>query len=382
MEVISTMKDNCCILSINGKVDSSNAKQFEEQALGGVQGDRLVLDLKNLEYISSAGLRVILNLRKRYPGIELVNASTNVYEIMDMTGFTEIMKVTRALREISLEGAELIGQGANGSVYRTDDDTVVKVYRDDISLDTIENERNVARKALVFGIPTAISYDLVMVNGCYATVFEMLNASSFAKLLQEHPEKLKEYASIVIDLLKLIHEIEIPKGGLPEEKQIFLDYVHFLHDYLPGDSYEKLLRLAEAIPNSQHIMHGDYHIKNVMFQNNEAILIDMDTLAVGDPILEFAFMYNAYLGYSLFDENEIKDFLGITHKTGELFWKECLKDYFVGTSEEELRKIEMRAKMFGLVRIYRSKVRFNSDIKIIENYKNELIKMIDLVDSF
>ena len=58
----------------------------------------MVLDAEKLEYISSAGLRVILRLRKQEPELAIVNASPEVYEIFEMTGFTEMMPVSRAYR--------------------------------------------------------------------------------------------------------------------------------------------------------------------------------------------------------------------------------------------------------------------------------------------
>ena len=77
---------------------------------------------------ASAGLRVILRLRKQEPELAIVNVSPEVYEIFEMTGFTEMMPVSRAYRRVSVDGCEVIGQGANGKVYRLDPETIIKVY--------------------------------------------------------------------------------------------------------------------------------------------------------------------------------------------------------------------------------------------------------------
>ncbi len=58
----------------------------------------------------------------------------------------------KILREVRIEGCELIGSGASGDVYRIDDDTVVKVYRNPGSLAEIEQEQNLSRLAFVSGI--------------------------------------------------------------------------------------------------------------------------------------------------------------------------------------------------------------------------------------
>ena len=150
---------------------------------------------------ASAGLRVILRLRKQEPELAIVNASPEVYEIFEMTGFTEMMPVSRAYRRVSVDGCEVIGQGANGKVYRLDPETIIKVYLNPNSLPDIHRERELARKAFVLGIPTAIPYDVVKVGDGYGSVFELLNAKSFGSLIAEHPEEMDKYVKMYVNLL-------------------------------------------------------------------------------------------------------------------------------------------------------------------------------------
>ncbi len=169
------------ILPIKGRIDSANAAQVEQALQSQIAGQTdLVLDAQELTYISSAGLRVILRIRKEHPELRIVNVNSEVYEILDMTGFTEMMSVEKAYRVVSVDGAEEIGRGANGTIYRIDKDSVVKVYKNPEALKDIQHEREVAKLALILGIPTAISYDVVKVGDSYGSVFELLNARSFA----------------------------------------------------------------------------------------------------------------------------------------------------------------------------------------------------------
>ena len=179
-------------IALSGHVDSANAPQIEKE-IGELRDrhphEELVLDMEDLEYISSAGLRVILRLRKAEQKLSLVNVSSAVYEILEMTGFAEMLPVQKAYRRLSVDGCEVIGQGANGKVYRLDPDTIIKVYYNPDSLPDIQRERELARKAFVLGIPTAIPYDVVKVGDGYGSVFELLNAKSFSKLLLANPDK-------------------------------------------------------------------------------------------------------------------------------------------------------------------------------------------------
>lgn len=157
-------------INLDGRVDATNASSVEEkiQAIRKENvGLHTVLDLEKLVYISSAGLRILLRLRKEDSELSLINVSTEVYEILDMTGFTEMIDVQKAYRHLSVDGCEVIGKGANGAVYRYDPETIIKVYFNNDALPDIKRERELARKALVLGINTAIPYDVVRIGDKY-----------------------------------------------------------------------------------------------------------------------------------------------------------------------------------------------------------------------
>ena len=121
------------MIKLTGRIDSNNAPQIGEEINGLLKdngGAPVVMDASELEYISSAGLRVILRVKQTNPDLKITGVSSGVYEVLEMTGFTEMMQVEKAYRVVSIEGCEEIGRGANGVVYRVDDDNVVKVYFD------------------------------------------------------------------------------------------------------------------------------------------------------------------------------------------------------------------------------------------------------------
>ena len=370
-----------------GHIDSANAAQVEKEITevrnAHPECTKMIIDASKLEYISSAGLRVILRLRKVYADLKLVNVSAEVYEIFDMTGFTEMMTVEKAYRVISTEGCEVIGQGANGKVYRIDRDTIVKVYMNPDSLPDIQRERELARHAFVLGIPTAIPYDVVRVGEGYGSVFELLNATSFAKWLAQKPEDLDEIVRESVDLLKKIHSTVVKPGEVPDMRQTALKWVTFLKDYLSPEKGEKLVAMVEAVPVDYHMMHGDYHIKNVMLQDGEALLIDMDTLCHGHPVFEFASIFNAYQGFSCADHTNIEHFLGITYEQGAELWNKTLKYYFEGKSEEEIAAIGDRAKIIGYSRILRRAYRRpdEENSAVIAFCKKEIEDLLERVDS-
>lgn len=352
--------DNTLKITLDGRIDSTNAADVEKQLDDIVNEnsfEELIIDAQKLEYISSAGLRIILRLKKNNASLKIINVSSDVYEIFEMTGFSEIMPIEKAYREFSVEGCEIIGQGANGKVYRIDPETIIKVYNNPDSLPDIKRERELARKAFVLGIPTAIPYDVVKVGDGYGSVFELLNAKSFAKLIEEDPDNIDKYIGLYIDLLKKIHSTEVVDDEVPSMKEVAVGWAKDLVEYLPNGYGEKLVQIIENIPDSKHMMHGDYHIKNVMMQNGETLLIDMDTICTGEPVFELASMFNAYVGFGSIDASNVENFLGLSYDRTNYIWEKSLELYCEGKSEEEMQELKAKAELIGYARIMRRTIR-------------------------
>ncbi len=390
MERITFNNENGVLtVGLRGRIDSTNAAAVEaeiETVRAAENHSDIRLDVKELEYISSAGLRLILRLRKAESTLEVVNASSEVYEIFEMTGFTEMIPVSKAYRELSVDGCEVIGQGANGKVYRIDEDTIVKVYFNPDALPDIHRERELARRAFVLGIPTAIPYDVVKVGEQYGSVFELLSAKSFAKLIDAEPEKLDHYVGLYVDLLKKIHGTVVKPEDMPDMRRVVLDWVGFVREYLPESKGDKLHRLVEEVPEDLHMMHGDYHVKNVMMQDGEVLLIDMDTLCHGHPIFELASVFNAYQGFAELDHNVSRNFLGISYEAATEIWKKTLVMYLGTEDEQRNAEVASKAKLIGYTRLMRRLIRRGGledeqGRREIETYKQHIIDLLDQVDT-
>ncbi len=73
---------------------------------------------------------------------------------------------------------------------------------------------------------------------------------------------------------------------------------------------------CNKVTKTYTLLHGDYHLKNIMMSGEELMLIDMDTLCFGDPIFEMATMYNSYIEFPSLNPNAAF-FLGIDVKTAK-----------------------------------------------------------------
>ncbi|MBR4510686.1 MAG: anti-sigma factor antagonist [Ruminococcus sp.] len=350
-----TIEDNVMTIFLKGRIDTNNALQTENELFSAVESapeavDQFILDSSELEYISSAGLRVLMKMRKNFgENIRVIGVSPEVYDIFDVTGFTEILKVEKRYREISVEGCEVIGTGFYGTVYRVDPETIVKVYQTPDSLPIIQNEQKLAKRAFVNGVPTAISYDIVKVGDMYGSVFELLNADTFNDLLIREPERFDEILRIYADFLKTVHSAEMDDDTLPMARDIFIGYFDVISDYLPEEQCIRLKELILALPYDHHVVHGDFQMKNVMLVGDEPMLIDMDTLCTGQPLFDLQALYVTYILFSEDDPENLEKFLGIRNDWGEPIWKSIMENYF-GRDMSELAEVNDKIVLTAAVR--------------------------------
>ncbi len=350
-----TIEDNVMTIFLKGRIDTNNALQTENELFSVVKSapeavDQLILDASELEYISSAGLRVLMKMRKNFgENIRVIGVSPEVYDIFDVTGFTEILKVEKRYREISVEGCEVIGTGFYGTVYRVDPETIVKVYQTPDSLPIIQNEQKLAKRAFVNGVPTAISYDIVKVGDMYGSVFELLNADTFNDLLIRDPERFDEILRIYADFLKTVHSAEMDDDTLPMARDIFIGYFDVISDYLPEEQCIRLKELILALPYDHHVVHGDFQMKNVMLVGDEPMLIDMDTLCTGQPLFDLQALYVTYILFSEDDPENLEKFLGIRNDWGEPIWESIMENYF-GRDMSELAEVNDKIVLTAAVR--------------------------------
>ena len=387
MNVTYRTDKNILYIAIEGRIDASNASLAEEEIFAirkENEGKHTVIDADNLEYISSAGLRVILKIRKEEPKLAIINVDPEVYSVFDMTGFTDMITIEKAYKRMSVEGCEFIAKGANGAVYRYDDETIIKTYYSKDALPEIQQERESARKAFILGINTAIPYGIVRVGDGYGTVTELLNAVNVTKLLCDDPINIEKPVDYYVDLLKSIHAVEAEEGDFPDMRETALDWADFVANHIPEAQGKKLHALVEALPKQNTLLHGDYHTNNIMIQNGEPLLIDLDTLCVGHPVFELGSMYNAFLGFSALDHNVIKEFMGYDHDTAKRFWNMSLKKYLGTDDENVFRSVEEKAMIIGYTRLLRRAVRRPNEkdsAEMVAHCKETLAYLLNKVDT-
>lgn len=354
-----SMRGNSLVVQLFGRLDAMNAEDVEQgvkSALAGHEGSSLVLDLENLSYVSSAGLRVFLRLARQTRSLSIENACSAVYEVLEMTGFSEMFEVRKAFRRISVDGCDEIGRGAKAAVYRLDPETIVKVVFDasEETLADIERERVLARTAFVAGIPTAISYDVVRVGERYGAVYELLNANTLAELVSSGTWSAERAGIAMADIMAQMHETHVNVNSMPSARDIQLEELSLLDGRMKDGLYQRIYGLVAGLADDDLLIHGDYHAGNIMVQDDEPLLIDMDTLAHGNPVLELGPVYNAYVGFGEIDHAISEKYLGFSYDTSCKLWETLVQRYAEKRgldAGDVLRKAELMGRMRQVRRI-------------------------------
>ena len=333
-------------LTLCGRLDTAVSMKVSsdiEQLLataGTIQ--RLTIDAGQLEYISSSGLRILLTLAKRFKQFRIVEVNPEIYDVLNMTGFTKIMSVERALRQLSVDGCEVIGVGGVGTVFRLDDDTIIKVFREGSTMDEVSKEIAMSKESFVMGMPTAISFDVVKVGSQYGLVYELLHAQTLSACLKQNPERLDELARKYADLFLQMHHIQVPvnscvPNGLEHERS----QVQHIRRYFPQEKIDLLLQILDTVPAGHSLLHLDLQAKNVMIQNDELMLIDMGEVGYGHPVLDLAHAYSSMVSL-VGDYNQI---VGIPRELGMELWNRTIDYYFEGLPADvvALRKEQIKA---------------------------------------
>lgn len=316
----------------------------------------LTCDASHLEYISSSGLRILLSLAKRYKDFRVIGVQPQVYEVLETTGFTKIMVVERAMRQLSVEGCRLIGIGGVGKVYRLDGDTIIKVFREGTTMDEVRREITLSKEAFVLGMPTAISFDIVRVapssgrqTECYGLVFELLKAKTLSTYIKQHPDQLDDCAKKYAELFLGLHHIEVPEGGdVPSAIAHERQQIEHIRRYFPDECIDMLLYIIDHIPSANRLLHLDLQTKNAMMQGDELMLIDMGEVSYGHPLLDLGHAYSAMVNLI----GDYEKIIGIPRELGLRLWNRAMDYYFEGLPEETLKERKAQIEVVSCIRSF------------------------------
>ncbi|MGN0501382.1 MAG: STAS domain-containing protein [Ruminococcus sp.] len=102
MQIKTDVNNSKLLISLSGRLDTITSPQLEEE-INNISLDEIetiIFDVKELEYISSAGLRLVLKAHKKMTAqggqLKLINVNDMIMEILDMTGMSDFLDIEKA----------------------------------------------------------------------------------------------------------------------------------------------------------------------------------------------------------------------------------------------------------------------------------------------
>ena len=360
--------DGILNITLPERINAENAAAFEKElfAIENLNDAKeFVFDANNLNYISSLGLRVIFKLTKKFSDTPttIFNASSEVHEILDETGITSWVKVYKKLRNVDLNSLKMLGTGMYGSVYRVNDEQILKVFHDVHSEIEMRNVIDIIRIAFTHDIPTIMPFEVVKTAKGFGVILELLTSQILSTLMHNNAQDFDKYVVKMVGLAKTLANTEFEEGTLKNSKDIVTEYVESAAEFLTPEEIAVLKNYIDIVPRRNTGVHGDFHAKNIMVMDDKPILIDMDAFSCGHPVWEIGGTYRIYNIFPHFSDD-------ITHKLFELegitlpdfyfkmirftvdeadrCWEKFFDEYFKDYSAQEKIYMADAAKVYGL----------------------------------
>jgi uncharacterized protein (TIGR02172 family) len=352
MKLEKTLNDARLTVVLTGRLDAGTAPILGELVDRQLEGmAELVLDFDGLDYVSSAGLRVLLNaqqkMRAAHGSMVVKNVGQTIASVFEMTGFDSLLTYERKLRQLSVAGLERIAKGANGECYKVDDETVLKLYYDYIDETCAAREKTLAKKAFVVGVPTAISYDVVECGNRKGVLYEMLEADTLSKYLEKNVHRLDAVVEMYVGFCRQIHAIAVDPNMFPDAVTLACGYIDACDVFNDGQRAAVKDRLLRA-ERQNTLIHWDLHPGNVMMQGDRPCLIDMGDMAIGTPYFDLGQIkqvlhYYASLGLC-------QKLIGLDDAIALRVWPRFVASYFGNPAPDELAAIEENINFYRAIK--------------------------------
>ena len=183
------------------------------------------------------------------------------------------------------------------------------------------------------GLPCAIAYDTVRCGNQYGIVFELLNAVTVGKVVDQNPDRIPDLGKSMGQLLKQLHTTPMENSVLPrmtEKAGAWIDYLE--EKYLNHEDADLMRFVLEAVPERNTVLHLDFHEGNVMLQGEELILIDLDDICTGNPLFDLAGLYVGHVLGPQAAPDSVRFSMGMDVKTAFEMYRTTMETY-LGTTD-------------------------------------------------
>ena len=199
------------------------------------------------------------------------------------------------MEKIDITGCPVVGRGFGSTVYGLDEKTIVKVYKEGTPVEKVQREFRLARAASLGGVPSVRAYRMAKAGNAFGLVMERLSSFSLGAAIHNHPEQTEMYTDQYAALAKKLHHTRVPDDTVPAVRDTWLGYAGRLSRWCSPEETALACELVARMPDGDTFLHGDLHPGNIMFRDQEPVLIDMSALARGHYLCDLAVIYRGLI---------------------------------------------------------------------------------------
>ncbi|GEN45707.1 phosphotransferase family protein [Alkalibacillus haloalkaliphilus] len=184
-----------------------------------------------------------------------------------------------------------IASGNTANIYLSGD-RVVKVFHEHLTNVDPYYEVNKQKFAYSCGLPVPKVLDVTKVDGRQAIIMEYVKGKTLGNLLHDNEEDTAYYMGVSIEVQQAIHQIEAAEiETMTDKLKRQIKSAHLLSD----QQKERLLGQLQSMPSDNKLCHGDFHLFNVIKNNDdEMTIIDWVDASSGNPVADVCRSYLLY----------------------------------------------------------------------------------------
>lgn len=173
----------------------------------------------------------------------------------------------------------LLGKGKSSQVFRITDGQIIKLFHAAVSEEMIQREMTAASLAASRHLPTAAPFSRTSVDGLSALIYPEVKGASLAVTIRKHPFRASALLAQMAGLLATTHHERI--SGLRTVNSVLETDIN--HGPAPIELKRAACDYLKVLPQSDHLLHGDFHIDNILVRDGGLVILDWAKAAMGDP---------------------------------------------------------------------------------------------------
>ena len=353
--VIEKMEDDSYLCHLVGNITGARSLIFRQSIEGFYEkhGDvRVIYECSALSWIDMDGISVLAGLREAGRRFVIKNLNADCMVLFRVEGFEAYLEGDDKLPGIDLSGCEKINEGANGVIYRVNDEVVAKTFKQEPDYYDLVSRRIAQKNALICGVPAPLSFGYAVYEGKIVTLMELINSRSVMQIIaseEDSDEYILRYARFVKELHEIQDEVKLnrfPRNLLGQEILSKADRCDLV---LPEEFRGRARAIIEAIDEPECLVHGDIQPNNVMISGDEMLFIDFDNFSTGKAVYDLGALYRTLLCNENRGISDTNAFLKISFEKCQRIWDLFTGEYYKDEQEEVMRQKTAQARLIGNV---------------------------------